>query len=179
MTITDTNTDDQTGSEDTGTDTGTDQTAEVEKWKAQARKHEERAKANAKAAAEYEAFKQQSMTDTEKALAQAVATTAADTRAAVLREVGGSLVTAQFRVAAAGRPIDVDALLGGIDVAKFLDDEAGPNMQAISAYVDKIAPAVADGKPVFPDLGQGVRGGHQSRSPAQDFAEFLSGQLKG
>ena len=43
-------------------------TADLEKWKAQARKHEERAKANANAAKELEQVRQASMSDQEKAV---------------------------------------------------------------------------------------------------------------
>ncbi len=139
-------------------DTGVDLAAEVEKWKAQARKHEDRAKANAAAAKELEQVRQASMSDLEKAVA--VARTEATTEA--LRTVGARLVDAEVRVAAAGRSVDVDALLEGLDRSRFVGDDGEPDRKAIAAWVDRIAPPPAEGAgrpPGSPDLGQGVRNG--------------------
>lgn len=137
-------------------DTGADLTAELEKWKAQARKHEDRAKANAAAAKELEQLKQQSMTDQEKAVEAAKAAA----RAEVLAEVGASRVDDAVRVALAGRPVDVDALLEGLDRSRFLDDTGTPDRDAIGAWVDRIAPLPEQPETqqaqVF-DLGQGAR----------------------
>lgn len=131
-----------------------DLTAEVEKWKTQSRKHEERAKANAKAANELEALKLSSMGETEKAVAQAKL----EGRQDALREAGSRLVNAEVRAAAAGRNIDVDALLEGLDASKFVDDDGEADRLAIMAWVEKVAPkATEDGDPPFPDLGQGFR----------------------
>jgi len=44
------------------------------------------------------------------------------------------------RAAAAGRVADVDALLEGINPAKFLTDDGEPDRDAISVWVDRIAP---------------------------------------
>lgn len=131
----------------------TDTAAELEKWKAQARKHEERAKANAKAASELEQLRRQSMTDLEKAVDEAKAAG----RAEALREIGGERVADAVRVAAAGRPVDVDALLEGLDRARFLTEEGQPDTAAITAWVDKVAPKGEERPPGFPDLGQGAR----------------------
>lgn len=129
-------------------------------WKAEARKWEDRAKAaatkataNAAAAKELEQVKQASMSDIEKAVA--VARTEATTEA--LRTVGARLVDAEVRVAAAGRTVDVDALLEGLDRSRFVGDDGEPDRKAIAAWVDRIAPKPAEGAPAFPDLGQGAR----------------------
>lgn len=141
---------------DTGTETPpADLAAEVAKWQGLARKHEERAKANAAAAKELEQVRQASMSDLEKAVA--VARTEATTEA--LRTVGARLVDAEVRVAAAGRNVDVDALLEGLDRARFVGDDGEPDRKAIAAWVDRIAPKPAEGAPGFPDLGQGNRNG--------------------
>lgn len=153
-----------------------------EDWKAkyeetlkEARKHEDRAKANAAAAKELETLKQSSMTEQQKAVEAAKG----EARTETLREVGGKLAEAAIRVAAAGRQVDVDALLEGIDASKFLDDNGDPNAKAITAWVDRVAPADDGTKPPPKrDLGLGARGGQQSNSdPAQEFAKFISGQL--
>jgi hypothetical protein len=138
-------------------DTGADLAAEVEKWKAQARKHEDRAKANANAARELEQLRQQSMSDTEKAAAQAKA----EGRAEALREVAAERVADAVRVAAAGRNVDVDALLEGLDRTRFAGDDGIPDRDAIQAWIDRIAPKPDDTTTdtvLVADLGQGVRG---------------------
>lgn len=138
-----------------------DQSAEVEKWKKMARKHEDQAKANKNAAAELERLKLESLDETGKAVEAAKA----EGRTAALAEVGGKLVAAEFKVAASGRQLDVDTLLEGLDRTKFLTDEGDPDTDAIAAWVDRIAPAQTEpetdetppGFPPMPDLGQGSR----------------------
>lgn len=134
-------------------DTETDWQAEAEKFKALARKHEDRAKANATAKSELEQLRQQSMNDTDKAIDIA----RKEARAEVLREVGGKVVDAEVRAAVAGRDIDADALLEGLDRSRFIGDDGDPDRDAITAWVDRIAPAPSE--PGFPDLSQGARGG--------------------
>lgn len=125
-------------------------TAELEKWKAQARKHEERAKANANAAKELEQVRQASMSDQEKAVEIA----RQQARAEALAEVGGQLVDMAVTAAVAGRGVDAEALLEGLDRSRFLTDEGRPDQDAIAAWVDRIVPKT-DG---FVDIGQGPRG---------------------
>lgn len=130
--------------------------AEVAKWKDLARKHEERSKTNSAAAKELETLRQQSMTDQEKAVAQAKI----EAKAEAFREVGGKLVAAEIRAAAAGRPLDVDALLEGLDASRFVGDDGEPDRSAIVKWIDRIAPVPepqTNTRPGFPDLGQGVR----------------------
>lgn len=130
--------------------------AEVDKWKALARKHEDQAKANKAAAKELEAVKAASMSDQEKAVAEAVAKARSET----LLEVGGQLAAAQIRVAAAGRLADeqVDTLLDTVNLAKFLTDDGTVDVARVQAFVDGIAPKPdTDGVTQIPDLGQGTR----------------------
>jgi uncharacterized protein (DUF4415 family) len=137
-------------------DTGADLSAEVEKWKAQARKHEERAKTNADAAKKLADFEAQHMTDTEKAIAVA----RAEAKAEALAESGGKIARAEVKAAAAGR-LDsdaLDALLEGLNLAVFLDEAGDVDPAKVSGFLDRIAPKADDEKP-FPDLGQGARGG--------------------
>jgi hypothetical protein len=139
------------GTEDAGG--GEDHAAEVEKWKALARKHEDRAKANSSAAKELEQLRQASMSDLEKAVAIA----RQEARTEALRESGTRLVDASVRLAAAGRGVDVDALLDGLDRNRFLTDEGEPNEKAILQWVDRLVPKPDTGSRPFPDLGQGSR----------------------
>lgn len=136
----------------------TDPAAEAEKWKAQARKHEERAKANAAAAKELEELRRSAMTEQEQAVAKAID----QARAETLRQVGGQLVAAEVRAAAAGRSADVDALVEAIDPTKFLDEAGQVDRDAVKAWVDRIAPAAQQQQTTAPaglevfDIGQGL-----------------------
>jgi hypothetical protein len=97
------------GQGDTGDDVAKLQ-AELDKWKTQSRKHEERAKANAAAQAELDKVKQSQMSEQEKAVAQARAEAKAEGKAEAVAELGPRLIAAEIRGAAAGparrRPAD-------------------------------------------------------------------------
>lgn len=102
--------------------------------------------------AELEKLRQQGMSDTEKAIAEAKRTA----RAEALVEVGKRLVDAEVKAAVGTRQVDVDALLDGLDRSRFLGDDGEPDVKAIKAWVDRIAPPAAQqfGDP----LVQGRRG---------------------
>lgn len=131
-----------------------DTAAELEKWKAQARKHEERAKANAQAAKELDTLRQSSMSDQEKA----VATARAEARTETMREVGAKLAAASIRTAAAGRVEVTAELLEGVNLSAFVDDDGEVDEAKVARWVDSIAPKPDEnGRTVVPDLGQGAR----------------------
>ena len=131
--------------------------ADVEKWKTQSRKHEERAKQNATAARELEELRKASMTEQEKAVADA----RAQARAEAIAEISGQLVDARIEAAAAGRlaPEQLATLLTSLNRASFLNEDGTVNADAVTAFVDGIAPSKPDTPPPFPDLGQGARSG--------------------
>jgi hypothetical protein len=130
---------------------------QLEHWKSQAKKQELRAKDNVAAAKELERLKQQSMSDAERAAAEA----RTDERAKVTREFGTRLAEATLRTAAVGRPLQVDALVEGTDLARFVNDDGEPDAPAIEAWLDRVAPRPGpNGLPAGPplDLGQGTQG---------------------
>lgn len=137
-------------------DTEPDWKAEAEKFKTLARKHEDRAKANASAAKELEQVKQASMSDQEKAVELA----RNQARTEVLMEIATERVEDAVRLAAAGRNVDVDALLDGLDRSRFVTEEGRPDTEAIASWVDRIAPK--SDQPYTADLGQGSRTGSQT-----------------
>lgn len=144
-----------------GSEGGGDQTdwkAEAEKWKALSRKHETN---SGKTLKELEQLRQSQMSDQEKAVAQAVADAKAAGRAEALIDVGGQLVQAEVRAAAAGRltPEQLTVLVDGLNVAAFLTDTGEVDRDKVAKYVDGIAPATGVGNTRFPDLGQGTRNG--------------------
>jgi hypothetical protein len=155
------------GQADTATVDVATLTAELDKWKGLARKHEDRAKANAAAAKERDEIRQASMTEQERAVAEATAAA----RAEVLAEVGSTLVDAEVKtaaanLAAAGRAVDAEALLEGdaLNRAAFLGEDGRPDTTKIAAWLDNVAPKATEPDqqqptaPVWPDLGQGQRG---------------------
>ena len=157
----------------TGTETVTDWKAEAEKLKAIARKHEDRAKANAQKAKDYDELAAKSMTDQEKAVKAA----GDEARKQTLFEVGGKLTLAAIKAAATGRVADVDALIEGVDASKFTGDDGEPDEKAIQAWLDRVAP-VTEQKQRQRDLGQGVRNGGQSTALDSDpLLRDLKGKL--
>lgn len=113
--------------------------------------------------AELDKLRQASMSEQEKAIADAVAAAKAET----LTQVGSKVAVAEFKAAAAGRLDDgqLTALLGGLDLKAFLDDEGDVDAAKVKAFVDTVAPKAAapdDPKPgdllAGLDLGQGARG---------------------
>lgn len=151
-----------------------DPVAEVARLKdelVKARKWEDRAKANAQAAKELETLRQSTMTDIDKAAAQA----RAEGRAEATRELAAERAVDKIRLAAAGRPVDIDALLEGIDAARFLDSDGQPDTKAISAWVNRVAPAAENPQTAAKrDLGLGARG---QQAPALN-SDPLLGALK-
>lgn len=127
--------------------------SEAEKFKSLSRKHEERAKANATAAAELEKLRVSSMNDQERAVAEAKLAG----RNEALAEAGGKVAAAEIRAAAAGRmeSTQVEVLLQSLDLRAFLDDDGEVDRTKVSSFVDGIAPEPQEQG--FPDLGQGSR----------------------
>lgn len=146
--------------------------AEVEKWKTQSRKHEDRAKANANAAKELDQVRQQSMTDTERAVEAAKA----DALSIATKAFGGKLVAAEVKAAAAGRELDVDTLLEGLDASRFLGDDGDPDVTAINEWVDRLAPK-GEARPAPLDLGQGNRGRENTPLGSDPLLDLLRGGL--
>jgi membrane protein involved in colicin uptake len=140
----------------TATEDQKDWKAEFEKLQANSRKWEDRAKANAQASKELEQLRQQHESDQERAVREA----RDQARAEAMAEFGADRVADAFRVAAAGRDIDVDELLDDLKVEKFIGDDGTPNRDAVQQFIDRIKPAATEpGQPAPLDLGQGARGG--------------------
>jgi hypothetical protein len=129
--------------------------AEAEKadetdWKAEARKWEQRAKDNGAAAKEMEKQRQASMTEAEKAVAEA------ETRGrqSATADYGKRLARTEFDALAARRNPDFDtsSALEWIDLARFVGDDGDPDAKAITAAVERLVPEPAGGPPSL-DLG--------------------------
>lgn len=95
-------------------------------------------KAAKDAGAELEKLRKASMTDTEKAIAEAKA----EGRQAAMAEANQRLLRSEIRAAAAGKladPDDAPLLLGDLD--GFLDAQGEPNTKAISSAIDGLVKA--------------------------------------
>lgn len=117
-------------------------------------------KALKEATAELAALRAKSLTDQERAVLEAHQAGKAE----ALGEMGGRMVGAEFRAAAAGLipPPALERLLAALDPKPFVDAAGQPNLVAIKEFVEGIAPARDPG---VLDLGQGARGGeHQALS---------------
>lgn len=148
-------------------------------WRHYARRNEDRLKQMSdyedlkKVKESYDALVAASQTDQERAVAEA----RRQGHAEAMGQAGGRLVEAYVRAAAAGRLDDerVNALLDGMDRAKFLDQKTGevatdrvyqfvhalapaapaPAVPATAPEAQQAAPAQPATPPRGPDMGQG------------------------
>lgn len=145
--------------------------AEVDKWKETSRKWETRSKENLSVAQKAEAARLEALPEAERMVEEA----RAQARAEVLTEVASARVEDAVRLASAGRTVDVDALLEGLDKSRFLTKDFTPDTAAIAKWIDRVAPAAEKQDPARGplDLGQGDRG----RTPALNDDDALLGSL--
>jgi hypothetical protein len=114
-------------------------------WKAMARQWEKRAKENGKAADELEKLRKASMTEQEKAVAEAEA----KGRTAAAADYGRKLAAAEMRAAAAAAGVDLSEIADLIDVSRFVGDDGEVDAKAIKAAVakfSKLSPAKGPGR---------------------------------
>lgn len=177
---TDTTVDDDTTADQTqNTEDSQDVTAEMASaWKKRiADAKSDAAKAKAEAAKyhrELEKLRTDALSDNERAVAIARAEGITEgTKAGAAR-----LVDAEVRAAAAGRNVDVKALLEGLDRSRFIDDDGEPNTDRIARWVDRIAPVQEQTQPGAPRVPTGPRGpANQTRPLADQFGDWVQGQL--
>jgi hypothetical protein len=122
--------------------------AEVDKWKSLSRTNEQRWK---DASAERDTFKQQTMTDTEKALEAA----RAEGRNSALSEVGTRLAEAELRALAANSGVDLPPA-DYLNMSRFVSD-GQVNADALSEFVSSLPKR--ESSPAFrQDIGLGRQG---------------------
>ncbi len=140
--------------------TGAEQ-AEIERWKAHSRENERKFKAAMK---DLDELKRSSMSDTERAVAEAREAG----RAEALATIAGKLVAAEIRAQAAGRLTDAQlgVLLDDLKLDVYVDESGDVDTKRIAKLVDAVAPPAAPTNPSTPaapvqlDLGQGARTEH-------------------
>ncbi|WP_101788655.1 hypothetical protein [Nonomuraea indica] len=138
-------------------------------WKAMARQWEKRAKENSKAADELDKLRKASMSEQEKAVAEAEArgkTTAA-------QEYGHRLAAAEFRAAVAAKGLNLGEAADLIDSTRFVDDKGDVDEQAIRKAVDKLSKILTPKAPSSSggDFGGGNGGGTPPKNLDAQIAE--------
>lgn len=131
--------------------------AEAEKWKSLARKHEEKAKANAEKAKGYDELRASQMSEQEKAVEVA----RAEARAEAFRATAPERVRLAFE-AIAGSRLTVDQIeefLEDVDTTRYLTEDGAVDRERVTKKIDALAPKQDEDKRelLFPDLGQGKR----------------------
>jgi len=129
--------------------------AKVRKALDESRKWEQRAKDNNKAREELERQRQQSMTEAERAVAEAEQRG----RSAVLVEFGQKLARSAFVAEAARRNpgFDAQAVLDDLNLARYVGDDGEPDSKAIAAAVERLVPALTEQAPTVPSFDGGTR----------------------
>lgn len=136
-------------------------------WKAMARKWEKLAKQNSRAADELDKVRQQSMTEQEKAVAQA----RKEGEQAALVTAGKRLAAAEFRAAVASKGLNLGEAAELIDTTRFVDDKGDVDEQAIKQAVAKLAKLAPKGPPS--SSGGDFGGGNGGGAPAKNLAEQI------
>jgi uncharacterized membrane protein YqiK len=149
-----------------------DTAAEVAKWKDLARKHEERAKQNAKAAQELEQLKAQSLSETEKAIeaAKAEGRSEAETR---LRE---RIILAEVKARQTADP-QLVAMLVDRSTLKW-DDGGELDEESLEKAINKVLKerpilATREGVPT-PKVPTGARGTEQPDPGSMSMSEYMA-----
>lgn len=116
-------------------------------WKAESRKWEQRAKDNSAAAKALEKQQRDSMTDADKAVAEAKAAG----RSEAATEFGKRLARTEFDALAGRRNADFDtaSALEYIDLSRFVGEDGEPDTKAIKAAVERLVPTPTAGPPSF------------------------------
>lgn len=125
-------------------------------WKAEARKHEKRAKENFAAVEELAKLKTSMQTDSEKAIAAAKSEGATE----AAKTFGARLAAAEFKAAVAAKGLDLGEALDLIDASKFVDDKGDVDDDAIKKAVAKLAK-------LAPAKGAGRSGGEFTGAPGE------------
>jgi hypothetical protein len=129
------------------------------------RKEAAKYRTEAKAAAtELDKFRQASMSDAEKAVAEAEARG----RTAAATEFGKRLARTEFDAIAGRRNKDFDtsSALEFVDLSRFLGGDGEPDLKAIKSAVERLVPEAQVGPPSFD-------GGTRSTSTTGDFNQDL------
>jgi hypothetical protein len=124
-------------------------------WKAEARKWEQRAKDNQKAARALEDQRKAQMTEAERAVAEAEERG----RLSAVTAYGQRLARTEFVAEAARRNPGFDAsqILDDLNLARYMGDDGEPDSKAIAKAVQRLIPEANAGNPQPPSFDGGTR----------------------
>lgn len=159
---------------------------------AERKAHREAVKRAEAAERKLQAEARKNMDATERAIAEARESGAEEARKEEAKKFGSKLVAAEIRAQIGGRmeAPRVQALLEGLNLPAFLDEDGEVDEAKVKSWVDTVAgkaPAATDDDTdtgngfTFPDVGQGRRGTHRDTTKpdlASQFGKFLDTQLK-
>jgi len=128
--------------------------SELDRWKAAARKHEDRAKANYQAVKELEELKKSQMSETERAVKEAEERG----RTSAVSEFGQKIAAAELKAALAGLVADTQGLIEDLNLAKFVTDTGDVDTAAVTALKEKYAGLAPAAPATPPNLYQGRQG---------------------
>jgi len=100
--------------------------------------------------AELDKFRQASMSETEKAIAEAEA----KGRTAAASDFGKRLAKAEIQTAAATAGRDIGGVFDYLDLSRFVGEDGEPDAKAVQAFVD----GLPDRTPAAPSFDGGARG---------------------
>lgn len=119
------------GQQSTATPTVEELQARLDEVTKEARKWESRSKENHQAKTELEKQRQASMTEAERAVAEAETRG----RTAAAQEYGKRLVTSEIRATAATSGADLTGVFDYLDLGRFVGEDGEPDAKAIKAFV--------------------------------------------
>ncbi|AQW55288.1 hypothetical protein ACIQPP_05565 [Streptomyces violaceusniger] len=137
---TDDDADESDADDDQGGDDKVDHKADAAKWRALAKKHEARAKANASAAKELAKIRREGMNEADKKVDEAVAAAVAQERV----KAGERVARSAFLAAATGRLDNAKDVADDVNLRRYVDDEGEVDEDGIAELVDRLAPKRSD-----------------------------------
>ena len=148
--------------------------ADATDWKAEARKWEQRAKDNKAAAAELEKARKASMTETERAVAEAEERG----RLSAVTAYGERLARTEWAAEAAKRNPGFNAAdaLEDLNVHKFLGEDGEPDLKAIAASVARLVPEASTGPALPPSFDGGTRQAAPAGASMSDLIRAAAGR---
>lgn len=156
-------------------DDGKDWKTEATKWQGLARKHEERAKANAGAAKELAQLKREGLPEQERKIDEAVAKAVAE----VNSKSGAKLARQAFLAAAKGVIPNAGEVADDVNLSRYVDDDGEVDEDGLAELVKRLAPKSSDTDDDEGDDDEGDDGRDTRRGGRRDRRGFDQGARGG
>lgn len=130
--------------------------AELDRWKADARKHEKRARENAAASRELQKLQEQNQTESERLAAEAERRGYSKAKV----EMSERLAAASIKTALAGLVEDPTVIVDDLNLARYIDEDGEVDESAVKTLKDKYTALLGNKQPAK------VSHGKRSSTPA-------------